>query len=123
VKLADLRDEPFVCLAPGSGLRAILHTAAASAGFEPRVPFETSSPSSIRDFVSAGLGVALLARSAAEAPGAPVTIHSVNPQPPHPPIGLIHHRHRRLTPAARACRRHLGHPTTSEGRPATFVVD
>jgi LysR family transcriptional activator of glutamate synthase operon len=105
--MADLREASFVCLPPGSGLRSILDAASAAAGFQPRVQFETHSPSSIRELVSAGLGVALLARSAAEDPGAPVAIHTVHPAPPHPPIGLIHHRDRRLTPAAQACRRHL----------------
>lgn len=107
VGLTDLRDEPFVCLPPGSGLRAILDAAAADAGFQPSVRFETSSPGSIRELVSAGLGVALLAASAARSPGAPVDVHEVQPPRPHPPIGLIHRSDRRLTPAARALRRHL----------------
>lgn len=107
VALADLRDEPFVCLPADSGLRTILDAAAAAAGFQPRVQFETHSPNSIRELVSAGLGVALLAASAAHNAGPPVTIRAVRPAPLHPPVGLIHHRDRRLTPAANACRRHL----------------
>ncbi len=105
--LADVRDSPFVCLAAESGLRAILEAAAAAAGFAPRVQFEASSPASIRELVSAGLGVALLARSAAERPGAPIAVCPLDPSPPHPPIGLIHHRDHRLTAAAQTCRRHL----------------
>jgi LysR family transcriptional activator of glutamate synthase operon len=105
--LAEVRDRPFVCLAAESGLRAILEAAAAAAGFAPRVQFETPSPASIRELVSAGLGVALLARSAAERPGPPITICGLSPSPPHPPIGLIHHRDHRLTAAAQAGRRHL----------------
>ncbi len=105
--LADLREEPFVCLPAGSGLRAILATAAEAEGFEPRVQFETASPTSIRELVAAGLGVALLARSAAMAPGPAITIHALNPAPTHPPIGVIHHRDHRLSPAAQTCRRHL----------------
>jgi DNA-binding transcriptional LysR family regulator len=107
VAMSDLRDEPFVCLPPDSGLRAILDTAAATAGFQPHIQFETHSPTSIRDLVSAGLGVALLAGSAADTPGPPVTIRALHPAPAHPPVGLIHHRDRRLHPAARTCRRHL----------------
>ncbi|PZS23980.1 MAG: LysR family transcriptional regulator [Pseudonocardiales bacterium] len=105
--LSQLREEPFVCLPPHSGLRAILDAAAASDGFEPVVQFETHSPSSIRDLVSSGLGVALLAYSAATTPGSPIAVHTMDPPPQHPPIGLIHHRDRRLTPAARTCRHHL----------------
>jgi LysR family transcriptional regulator, transcription activator of glutamate synthase operon len=107
VALSDVRDSPFVCLPAGSGLRAILDAAASAAGFSPRVQFETAGPASIRELVSAGLGVALLARSAAERPGPPVTVCRLDPPPPHPPIGLIHHRDHRLTAAARTCRRHL----------------
>lgn len=114
LSLADLRGEPFVCLPAGSGLRAIL-AATAGEDFEPRVQFEAGSPTSIRELVSAGLGVALLARSAALAPGAPVTIHALDPAPAHPPVGLIHNRGRRLTPAAQTCRRHL----TAISKPAT----
>lgn len=115
LNLSQLRDEPFVCLAPESGLRAILDTAASGAGFQPNVLFETHSPSSIRDLVSSGLGVALLARSAAQATGPPIAIHDVRPPPPHPPIGLIHHRDHRLSHAAQACQRHLAEASPSAG--------
>jgi LysR family transcriptional regulator, transcription activator of glutamate synthase operon len=107
VPFADLRDEEFVCLPAGSGLRAILDDAARRVGFEPRVPFESHSPAGIRELVSAGLGVALLAGTAAAAAGPPVAVCSPVPAPEHPEIGLIHHRDHRLSAAARACRRHL----------------
>jgi LysR family transcriptional regulator, transcription activator of glutamate synthase operon len=101
---AELRDESFVCLPASSGVRASLDEAAARAGFTARVPFETHSPASVRELVGAGLGVALLARSAAEAPGAAVRVRALDPPPAHPPIGLIHHRERRLSAAGRAFR-------------------
>lgn len=107
VSFADLRHEPFVCLPAGSGLHAVLVAAAAAEGFEPLIPFETAGPASIRGLVSAGLGVALLARSAARTPGPPVTVHALDPAPAHPPVGLIHRRDRRLSTAAQACHRHL----------------
>lgn len=109
VGLADVRDEPFVCLPAGSGLRAILQTAAAGIGFEPHIPFETDSPTSIRELVSAGLGVALLAHSAAHAPGPQVAAHTLHPALRHPPIGVIHHRNRNLSAAAAALHHHLEH--------------
>ena len=100
--LRDVADEPFVCLPPHSGLREILEQAAAAAGFTPRIEFETRTAASVRQLVSAGLGVALLAGSAAREPGAPLAIHELRPAPKHPPIGIIEPAQRRLTPAARA---------------------
>lgn len=104
VELAALRDEAFVCLPPDSGLRAILDRAAAAAGFTPRVPFESTSLRRIRELVSHGLGVALLARSVAAEPGLPVASHPVHPHPIHRSVGLLHRRDRPLPPAAEACR-------------------
>ena len=105
--LAAVRDEPFVCLPADSRLRAMLTAAAAAEGFVPRIEFETYSPASMRELVSAGLGVALLARSAAEGPGPAIGICELARAPEHPPIGLIHARGRPLTPAARAFGDHL----------------
>ncbi|BAL89028.1 putative LysR-family transcriptional regulator [Actinoplanes missouriensis 431] len=105
--LGEARDEPFVSLPPGSGLRWILEDAARSAGFTPRVEFETASPAGIRDLVAAGLGVGLLSKSVAEAPGPAITIRSLHPAPVHPPIGVMHSRDRPLSPAAQSCRHHL----------------
>src|SRR6516164_3834796 len=81
--------------------------AAVAEGFVPRVEFETYSPASIRDLVSAGLGVALLARSAAEGPGPAIGVCELARAPEHPSIGLIRASGRRLTPAARAFAGHL----------------
>lgn len=111
VSLGALRDEPFICLPPDTGLRRILDDAATAAGFTPRVPFEATTLRRIRELASHGLGVALLARSVATSPGAPVGIHSAHP-PIHRPIGLIHHADRHLTPAADACRELLAEWTT-----------
>ena len=107
VALAAVAGEPFVCLPADSRLRAILAGAAAAEGFVPRVEFETYSPASIRDLVSAGLGVALLARSAAAGPGPAIGVCELALAPEHPAIGLIHARGRPLTPAARAFAGHL----------------
>ena len=105
--LAAAGDEPFVCLAPDSRLHTILTEAAAAEGFAPRIEFETYSPASIRELVAAGLGVALLARSAAEGPGPAVGVCELARPPEHPPIGVIRSRARPLSPAARAFGDHL----------------
>ena len=115
--MSDLHDERFVCLPAGSGyLHAILMAAAQAEGFEPHVQFETASPASIRELVSAGLGVALLARSAATTAGPPVNVHILDPAPTHPPIGVIHRRDRSPSSAARAFLTHL----TAASNPSAY---
>ncbi len=96
VTLAAVRDEPFVCLPAHSRLHGILCAAAEAEGFVPRIDFETYSPASIRELVAAGLGVALLATSAAYAPGPAIGVHRLKRPPWHPPIGLIRARGRPL---------------------------
>jgi DNA-binding transcriptional LysR family regulator len=103
----DLRDEQFVCLPPGSGLHAILTAAASEAGYVAHIPFEASTPAAVRELVAAGLGVALLAQSAATVAGPSISIARLEPEPAHPPIGLITRANRSLSPAARACWQHL----------------
>jgi len=71
------------------------------------VEFEAPSPVRIRDFVAAGLGVGLLARSAALAPGAPVSVHELKHPPPHPPIGLVAPRKPALAAPAQVFWDHL----------------
>lgn len=106
VSLSAVREEPFVCLPAGSGLHAILIAAAAEEGFTPRIPFEAPDPASIRRFVAAGLGVAVLAESATHGDGPLVEVRRLKPAPPHPPIGLIRSRRRADAPALRAWVRH-----------------
>ncbi|PZS28106.1 MAG: LysR family transcriptional regulator [Pseudonocardiales bacterium] len=105
--LAAACDEWFVCLPPGSGLHSILTNAAAAEGFVPRIEFETYSPASIRELVSAGLGVALLAGSAVRAPGPPVDTHPLTTAPRHPAINVITLSSRKLAPAPRAFHTYL----------------
>ena len=107
VAVDQLRDEPFVCLPAGSGLHTMLLDAAAGAGFAPRVLFETYGPTSIRELVSAGLGIALLSASNARAPGPPVHVYELTGAPAYPPIGLIHLKSRARNTVIRAWRTHL----------------
>jgi DNA-binding transcriptional LysR family regulator len=105
--LEALRDDAFVCLPAESGLRRILDRLATAAGFTPMVPFESTNLARLRDLVAHGLGVALVARSVAEAPGRPVAVHSVHPERVWRPVGVLHHGDRPLGPAAEACRAFL----------------
>jgi len=89
VPLAEVRDEPFVCLPPGSGMYDLLAEAATAAGFEPRIDFQASSPTIIRELVAAGLGVALMAASTATGPGPAVAACELVAPPRHPPIAII----------------------------------
>ena len=105
--LAALAEQPFVCLPANSGLRAILDRLAAEAGFVPHVPFESTHLPRLRALVAHGLGVALLARSVADAPGPPVAVHSVDPDPVSRPVGLLSLADAPLGAAAEACRTFL----------------
>ena len=87
--LADVVDEPFVCLSSDSGLRRLLNTAFSAIDAVPRVEFETHSPASIREMVAAGLGCALIAQSAVDKEGPDVQVHCIQGLPPHPPIAAI----------------------------------
>ncbi len=60
VRLAEAAGESFVTLEPGYGMRRILETLCAEAGFTPRIAFEGEEAETIRGLVAAGLGVALL---------------------------------------------------------------
>jgi DNA-binding transcriptional LysR family regulator len=116
VRLSAVRDDPFVCLPAGSGLHALLLSAAAAEGFSPRVDFETYSPGNIRELVAARLGVALLAASVAHAPGPPIEIHPLHKAPAHPPIAVITAAGQRPVPAARAFVTHLRDHHASNGQ-------
>jgi DNA-binding transcriptional LysR family regulator len=105
--LGAVRDEPFACLPAESGLRRLLDRACASAGFSPRVCYETNILPQLRELVSYGLGVALVARSVAEAPGRSVSVHRVLPTPIDRPVGLLWPKDRPLGPAAQRCRTFL----------------
>lgn len=55
--LADLADEPFICLAGSRTFRAVCDEACAQAGFAPRVAFESDSPAVVKNMIGLGLGV------------------------------------------------------------------
>ena len=61
MRLAEVRDEPFVTFAHGYGLRPITERLCQEAGFVPKVAFEGEDPTMLRGLVGASCGVALLA--------------------------------------------------------------
>lgn len=102
-----MRAETFVRVAPASGLRRLLVQACAEQGFVAHVGVEATGPMGIRAFVAAGLGVALIAESAATAPGPLIEVHRLDPSPWYPPSGLITDPRRPPNPTLRAWMRHL----------------
>ena len=64
LRLADLKDEPWVASTAACGCRAITERACQEAGFEPRVAFEADETMAAQALVAAGVGVALLPRLA-----------------------------------------------------------
>ena len=59
VRLDEVRDEPFVMLEPGYGMRSIVESLCHQAGFRPRIAFQGQDLHTVRGLVSAGLGLAV----------------------------------------------------------------
>ena len=71
-RLADIRQDPFVALGPGYGLRSLTDALFREAGLRPRIAFESQDSHTVRGLVSAGLGVSILPPGGL-APGRTVT--------------------------------------------------
>jgi DNA-binding transcriptional LysR family regulator len=82
VRLAELRNEPFVLLARGSGLAHTVLGAAGAEGFTPQVAAEATSMPTLRALVAAGLGVSVVPRLPARAPGPAVAVLPLRPALP-----------------------------------------
>jgi DNA-binding transcriptional LysR family regulator len=84
VRLAQLRDEPFVLLREGAyDLREQTLTACRRAGFEPHVALDGGEMDSMLRFVGAGIGVAILPEMVVaelEARGGPVAVRRLDPR-------------------------------------------
>jgi DNA-binding transcriptional LysR family regulator len=114
VRLAALRDEPFVFLREGTGLRRALEVAARGAGFEPQVRFETNELSRVLALVGRGLGVSAVSRAVADAAGDQVVPVSLRPALRRQ-VGIVWRAGRHRTPAANAF---LAHAAGSDARRA-----
>jgi len=82
VQLDALRDQPFVLRSRGSGLAHTIRTATAAEGFTPVVAAECASAETLRGLVAAGLGVSIIPRRSAEAPGSHVAVLALHPSLP-----------------------------------------
>jgi len=65
VDISDLREEPFVFLQGGTGLRTAVERAAQAEGFLPRVGLETNELTRVVALVAAGLGVSVVSPAVA----------------------------------------------------------
>jgi LysR family transcriptional regulator, transcription activator of glutamate synthase operon len=110
VRLADVSDEPFVSLRPNSALRQLSDDLCERAGFRPSVVFEGDDLSTVRGFVAAGLGVAIVPAPRAGSPEAaagPVLYCEILDTGAVREICLTWSAERRLLPAAELFRRHV----------------
>jgi len=104
VSMTELAGDPFISFRPGSRLRELLEWAAAAAGFAPRIALESNEARRIRSLVSSGLGVAILPRSDATGPGAPVAVTRLVEPALTRDVTLASRAKRRHSPAAHAFR-------------------
>jgi DNA-binding transcriptional LysR family regulator len=104
VRLAELAGEAFISFRRGSRLRELLDQAAAAAGFEARIALESNESRRIRSLVSSSLGVAILPRSDATGPGAPVAVSALVEPALTRDVTLAARTRRHLSPAAIAFR-------------------
>jgi LysR family transcriptional activator of glutamate synthase operon len=110
IQLADVSDEPFVSLLPNSALRKLSDELCERAGFRPSVVFEGDDLSTVRGFVAAGLGVAIVPAPRAGSPEAatgPVLYCEILDTGAVREICLTWSAERRLLPAAELFRRHV----------------
>jgi LysR family transcriptional activator of glutamate synthase operon len=102
VTMTELSGDPFISFRTGSRLRELLDWATAEAGFEPRIALESNESRRIRSLVSSGLGVAILPRSDAAGPGAPVATTCLSEPALPRDVTLASRAKRRHSPAAQA---------------------
>lgn len=109
VGLAEAAGEDFVMLRPAWELRTLCDTLCTAAGFTPRVAFEGDDLPVVRGFVAAGLGVAIVPATAAEA--GVVTrgerLVRLTDAGAQREVGLAWSAERRLLPSAELFRAHV----------------
>jgi LysR family transcriptional activator of glutamate synthase operon len=110
IHLAEVSEEPFVSLRPTSALRKLTDDLCDQAGFRPDVVFEGDDLSTVRGFVAAGLGVAIVPaprEGSPESAVGPVLYREILDARAVREICLTWSAERRLLPAAELFRRHV----------------
>jgi LysR family transcriptional activator of glutamate synthase operon len=100
LRIDELAEDEFISYRAGARLRELLFSAARDAGFRPRIKLESNESRRIRLLVAQGLGVAILPRSDAEAPGAEIAVAALSGPPLTRDITLAWRSERRHAPAA-----------------------
>lgn len=100
VRLHDLREERFIAFPAGATIRTSFERAAAAAGFTPDVAFECNDVARTRALVREGIGVAVLPRSDAGAPGSQVAVLGIEDDLAYD-VFVAWRGDRRLPPASR----------------------
>jgi DNA-binding transcriptional LysR family regulator len=113
IAVADLREQPLVCLPRGTGVRTALDAACASAGFEPRIVFEVSALPMAAELAGLGLGLAILPTSTAQANQSTLRVLQLGRPPVRSRLELAWSPAEATNPAARVLIEHarnfLGH--------------
>lgn len=99
LRMAELRDEEFISYREGARLRELLILAGHQTGFQPQIKLESNESERIRRLVARGMGVAILPRSDAVAPGAEVVAVALTDPPLSRDITLAWREGRRHPPA------------------------
>ncbi len=123
--LAEVADEPFVSLRPTSALRQLGDELCERAGFQPEVVFEGDDLSTVRGFVAAGLGVAIVPAPRAgtlEAAAGPLAYCEITDPGAVRELTLAWSAERRLLPAADLFRRHVMRRASAGQVPALSPV-
>jgi DNA-binding transcriptional LysR family regulator len=79
VRLSELREDTFVCLRQGYGLRTLTDQFCAQAGFMPKIAFEGEEIATLRGLVAVGLGVAIIPAASSPAESSPPELHISEP--------------------------------------------
>jgi DNA-binding transcriptional LysR family regulator len=97
IRMSQLRADRWIAILAGEAARAQFDAAAASAGIEPTIQFETQSYDVAQALVATGLGVAVISQMAARA--MPGTTHRELERPRlFRELWAVHARDTRLTP-------------------------
>jgi DNA-binding transcriptional LysR family regulator len=102
VALAEFAGQALISLPVGTGLRAVVDAAYASAGLRPRVAFEASDPRTLARLAARGLGLAFLPASVARSHGEGLRVLAVRDPEMRGRLALAWRTEGPVSPAARA---------------------